>query len=586
MEMEKKNIAIIVLAVALVASGVGNIILALRTTPTPTYNTLVRGTGAGPHTIDPQNCWDSASSDVIIQVCEGLFGYDLNGPATNWLMPRVPVLATGYFWKSDTVLQVTLRQGVMFQDGAVWNSTSAVWNWNRIMLLTNSSGDLPIDSPLAEAASLYFFNMTYNEDGILNGGTPIIASVTAQGAWNITFTLNAPFAPFLDLLCFEGSLMTSPKSTPADRFLNLDEKLVGTGPFTFDSFTPNVDVRFSRFEHYWRPAAGFQKMVFSIIQDPVTLNNAMLGGQLDLISGVIPSLVTTYEQDPNVFVWHITDDLGITGLSYYYLGFNNVLINETMRKAISYAINYTYIIQEMSANLVFRANSPIAPGYGSAYNASVKAATFNLAKARQTLMTEIPYIGSLGLTADNTTTGTNADAWKALDLGDYNYSYNTDNSFRSDLLTPLQNWCEQIGVHVIDNGGTWDDFLTKLYVNHNQLGLYWVGWGPDYLDPFNMLDPLFNPASSSDSAQVDSTYLNSQLELALRTTDQVARDNIYKHIQYYLANVNYPHAFGYHPKLTAIHGADIYGFNYNAMGKFMAYGIYRGPARPTSETVT
>jgi ABC-type transport system substrate-binding protein len=570
--MEKNNIAIIVLAVALVASGVGNIILAVRITPQPTYNTLVRGTGAGPHTIDPVNCWDSASSDVILQVAEGLFGYDL----TDWSMPRVNVLASGYYWQDTTHLQVTLRQGVMFHDGAVWNSTSAIWNFDRIMLLTNSSGDLPLTSPLAEPASLYFFNMTFNEDGIMTGGVPIINSVTAVGAWNITFVLNAPFAPFLDLLCFEASLMVSPKSTPADRFLTLSEKLVGTGPFTFDSYTPNVDVRYSRFEHYWRPAAGFEKMVFSIIQDPVTLNNAMLGGQLDLISGIIPSLVPTYEADPNVFVWHITDDLGITGLSYYYLGFNNVLINQTMRKAISYAINYSYIIEQMSHNLVFRANSPIAPGYGSAYNASVQAADFNLGAARQVLIDAGVVPGGMPVTNNSET------EWTSLTIGSYNYSYNTDNSFRSDLYLPLKGWLEQIGVKVIDNGGTWDDFLTKLYVNHNQLGLYWVGWGPDYLDPFNMLDPLFNPASSSDSAQVDDAYLNSQLELALKTTDQTARDNIYKHIQYYLANVLYPHAFGYHPKLTAIHGSDIYGYNYNAMGKFQAYGIYRGPPRPVA----
>ena len=427
--------------------------------------------------------------------------------------------------------------------------------------------------------------MTYNDDGVMNGGTPIIKSVTAVGMWNITFVLNAPFAPFLDLLCFEASLMVSPKSTPADRFLNLDEKLVGTGPYTFDSYTPNVDVRYSRFEHYWRPAAGFQKMVYSIIQDPVTLNNAMLGGQLDLISGIIPSLVPTYEADPNIFVWHITDDLGITGLSYYYLGFNNHLINETMRKAMSYAINYTYIIDQMQHGLVFRANSPIAPGYGSAYNASVKAATYNLALARQTLIDAFP-----GLTAGLTATNDSSDAaWEAKAtagvFGSYNYSYNTDNSFRSDLLVPLQNWMKEIGVKVLDNGGTWDAFLDKLYVHHDQLGLYWVGWGPDYLDPFNMLDPLFNPASTSDSAQVNDPYLNSQLELALKTTDQTARDNIYKHIQWYLAEVLRPHAFGYHPKLTAIHGADIYGVNYNAMGKFEAYGVYKGPPRPVSETV-
>ncbi|MFX1328664.1 MAG: hypothetical protein ACFE91_11085, partial [Promethearchaeota archaeon] len=37
-------------------------------------------------TIDPQDCWDGASLDVIIQVTETLFAYDYNDP----LMPKVP----------------------------------------------------------------------------------------------------------------------------------------------------------------------------------------------------------------------------------------------------------------------------------------------------------------------------------------------------------------------------------------------------------------------------------------------------------------------------------------------------------------
>jgi peptide/nickel transport system substrate-binding protein len=586
--MEKKNIAIIVLAVALIASGVGNIILAVRVNPTPSYTTLVYGTGAGPHTIDPVNCWDSASSDVILQTAEGLFGYDLS----QWDMPRVPVLATGYYWQDETHLQVTLRQGVMFHDGAVWNSTSAKWNWDRNMLLTNASGALPVTSPLAEPASLYFFNMTYNDDGVMNGGTPIIQSVTAVGAWNITFVLNAPFAPFLDLLCFEASLMVSPKSTPADRFITLSEKLVGTGPFVFQSFTPNVDVRWTRNENYWRPQAGFHTLVFSIIADSVTRNNAFLTGQTDFCAGVLASLLPTYEADKNIFVWHITDDPNafaggpdhsVPGLAYYYLGFNNVLINTTMRKAISYAINYSYIIDQMQSGLVFRANSPISPGYGSAYNASVQAASYNLAYARAVIKDMVPgIVGSL--VANNDTTGANADGWKALNIAAFNYTYNTETAFRVQLYAPLHSWMEQIGVDVVDNGITWDSFLDALYVHHDRLGLYWVGWGPDYLDPFNMLDPLFNPASTSDSAQVDDPTLNSLMHTALQTTDQVARDNIYKHIQYYLANVLYVHAFGYHGKLNAIHAADIYGVNYNAMGKVELYGVYRGPARPAYQT--
>jgi len=563
LKTEKKNVAIIVLSVALVTSCAGNIILASRITPAPTYNTLIRGTGAGPHTIDPVNCWDSASSDVILQVCEGLFGYDLSDPD----LPRISRLATSYWWQDTTHLQVTLRQGVIFHDGAVWNSTSAKWNFDRIMYLTNSSGTLPVDSPLAEPASLYFFNMTYNDDGIMNGGTPIIKNVTTVGTWNISIVFNAPFAPFLDLLCFEASLMVSPKSTPTDRFLNLDEKLIGTGPFTLNSFTPNVTVRFSRWEHYWRPVAGFQKMVFSIIQDPITLSNAMLGGQLDLISGVIPSLLDQYETDPDILVRHVTDDTGIPGLSYYYLGFNNHRINQTLREAMSYAINYSYIIENMQGNRVVRANSPISPGYGERFNSSVKAADFNLAHARQILI-------DAGVVPDTLPVTNNTEAaWEAIHIGTFNYSYNPDNSFGSDLLVSLMNWLNEIGIRVLIN--PFEPPLVYWEINWNTVGIYWVGWGPDYLDPFNILDPLFNPLSASNRAHVNDTWLNAQLALALKTTNDDARNEIYKRIQWYLANSLYPHAFGYHPKIVGVQATDLHGVSYNAFGKFEAYGIWR-----------
>jgi ABC-type transport system substrate-binding protein len=563
LKTEKKNVAIIVLSVALVASCAGNIILASRITPAPTYNTLIRGTGAGPHTIDPVNCWDSASSDVILQVCEGLFGYDLSDPD----LPRISRLATSYWWQDTTHLQVTLRQGVMFHDGAVWNSTSAKWNFDRIMYLTNASGTLPVTSPLAEPASLYFFNMTFNDDGIMNGGTPILKNVTTAGTWNLTIVLNAPFAPFLDLLCFEASLMVSPKSTPADRFLNLDEKLVGTGPFTFDSYTPNVAVRFSRWEHCWRPVAGFQKMVFSIIQDPVTLNNAMLEGQLDLISGIIPSLLDQYEANPDILVRHVTDDTGIPRLSYYYLVFNNHLINQTLREAMSYAINYSYIIENMQGNRVVRANSPISPGYGKGFNSSVKAADFNLAHARQVLI-------DAGVVPDTLPVTNNTEAaWEAMSIGAFNYSYFPDNAFRSDLLVPLMNWLNEIGIRVLIN--PFEPPLVYWEINWNTVGIYWAGWGPDYLDPFNMLDPLFNPLSASNVAYVNDTWLNSQIALALKTTNDDSRNVIYKNIQWYLANSLYPHAFGYYPKIVGVQAADLHGVSFNAFGKFEAYGIWR-----------
>ena len=95
--MEKKNIAITVLIVALLASGVGNIVLVILGGPTPdTLDTSAayrRATSSGPATLEIVDSWDSASNDVLEQVVETYFYYDLTDPN----LPLIMVLATSYF---------------------------------------------------------------------------------------------------------------------------------------------------------------------------------------------------------------------------------------------------------------------------------------------------------------------------------------------------------------------------------------------------------------------------------------------------------------------------------------------------------
>jgi ABC-type transport system substrate-binding protein len=566
--LEKKNVLIAVLLIFLIASGVSLILLASNYRRDVNHHsiiTLIIGTGVSPYTLDPVNAWDSASYDTIDQVCEGLFTYDLTDPA----LTRVNKLAESYWYATPTSIQVKLREGILFHDGTPFNAAAVKWNLDRLNYMINASGEdereypfntvLPGNSPIALPTSLFYF-----PDGI----TPIIKNVTAVGTYNITITLNDAFAPFLDLLCHEAASMLSPSSTPTTRFIELYEDLVGTGPFEFDSFTAGVDIRFSRWDYYWRTPAYCSNLIFAIIPSSTTRNNAMLSHEIDYLAGAIASLIPTFEADPTITVKQFTDDTGIPGLSYYYLGFNNMKISLPWRKAMSFAINYTYIIENMQGNSVLRANSPISPAYGAAYNASANAADYDLLIARQTLI-DAGLAPGLPATGDPTN-----PQWLAANLATFTYSYNWDNQFRSDLYVALENWMDLIGVTILDDGLTWDDFLKKLFINYDKLDLYWGGWAPDYLDPFNMLNPLFNPLSYSNIAQVNDTTLTDLMVLALTIVDDTARNNIYKHIQWYLEESLYPHAFGYHLKIVFVHSAYLGGVTYNAMGKFEAYTIW------------
>ncbi|NVM46304.1 MAG: hypothetical protein HWN79_15445, partial [Candidatus Lokiarchaeota archaeon] len=101
--MEKKNLAITVLIVALLGSGIANILLVVLQPdikPSEPETIYVRATSSGPDTLELVDAWDSASNDVLEQVVETLFFYEL----TDLDLPRINLLAYSYFWEDVTTL--------------------------------------------------------------------------------------------------------------------------------------------------------------------------------------------------------------------------------------------------------------------------------------------------------------------------------------------------------------------------------------------------------------------------------------------------------------------------------------------------
>jgi ABC-type transport system substrate-binding protein len=569
--LEKKNIAITILIVALVASGVGNIVLAILgnppITPAPSANTLVIATSSGPDTLEHVDAWDSASNDVLEQVVETLFFYDLE----DLDLPRINVLAHSYWWVDTTTLQIELKQGILFHDGTPFNAAAAKWNLDRLLYLTNCTGTNP--TTVAQTQSLWMF-----PDGV----TPIIDSVATVGTYNITITLNGDYAPFLSTLTYINAGMVSPTAHSATSFIDLTTgHPIGTGPYKYDKYVPGVEVRFKRWDGYWKKPASFPNVIFSLYSDPTTAHNAYLGYSVDWNRMFDDQNLASYEADPKLEVYRFTVDTGKPSLVYQYMGINNQKYNDTMRRAMAYAINYTYVIDVLRLGNALRGYSAISPGFGAAYNDTIEsgpyAIDYDVAQAR-TLMQSM----SFGVGWDTTLGGTDEALWAAASFLTVPHTYNTGNAFREKFQVVITNWFNLIGITVLDDGVTFNEFLGYLYDDYDHLGVYAIGWGPDYLDPYNMLDPLFNPASSSNSAQVDDAHLNALMASALSETDEGARNIIYKNIQGYLARMQF-HVALYHSLIVYTHGKDIYDVPYNAMGALRLYPIYRGLYPPFNE---
>ena len=566
-KLGKKDFTLLFLSIALIISIIGNGILIFNYPQISTQRdplTLVVGT-YDPTTLEIVDS-DHTSEDTLGQVVETLFTYDLRDPD----LPRINLLAESYWWENSTTLHIKLREEILFHDGTPFNASAVKWNFDRLQYLINATGTNK--GEVAHSRELWMRP---------DRTTPIINNSAITGEYNITIELNGAYGPFLNTLTLIQAGMLSPVTHENDtkRFLTLSDKPVGTGPFIYEHYIPDVEVLFSRWNEYWNHVVYFKTLRYKIYDyyDTNGAHQDMLNGQIDINMLVDEYKLIAYEEDNDIIVERYTDDAGIPGLDYSFLSFNNKKFNQTWRKAFSWALNYSYIFEELLKGTKVRSYSPISPGFGDAYNSSVPFKAIpnsgNITFARM-------VVQSMGF-------GLNLDlyddaAWvaqaRSAPFRSYDYIHNPLNTFMSDLGVAISNWLDLIGV--AQNIWVYDDpmeYYNYIYDRFDLLGISPIafGWGPAYLDPFDMFDPLFNPTSLSNIALVNDTILNSMMTLSLETTDDTARNRIYKDIQGYMAEEGYFHAPLYHSKLYFVHSADLQGFPYNAMGKFQAQGIWR-----------
>ena len=582
--MEKKTLALGLIAIIAVGFGITGVVLFFIEEPAegegalPT--TLILGTMYIVVDLDPQGSWDSASMDVIDQVCEGLLAYDYFDEN----LAIVPQLATGMgtFNPAADEYTILLRDDVTFHDGTHFNATAVKFTWDRMAWALNTTGTNMIDVTIIE--ELYVFPEP--------PGEPIVDTVIINSEYNVTFVLNRPYLAFEALLCFEGSYILSPTSTPADRYLDTaTDDLVGTGPYEYDSTEAAVEVKLHAYEDYYLGKAPIENVIYSEITDSNARNIALLAGDVHWLNDPMWEYYPVFEYEPDIVL-----NESAYGTTIQYLGMNNNLINLTMRKAISQAIDYEYLIDSLTLGHARRLKSPIPEGIAMA-DWSYSPLEYNVTAARL-LMQSMDFGGGWNATYDPDHLDSNLDHdnWRTASFITYKYTYNIGNSFREDMLIYLADALKDIGLKVTNDGMTWGDFLYRLYelqgLDRDMLDIYFVGWIPDYNDPSNYINPLFtNRTVGANGAQYngfqaaiddnrDPYLLNDNVQLlmeaALADTNPVTRATKYSRIQYLLVERDLPWAFCYNPQPADAYTIRLHGIAPHAqkMNRKHVYSMY------------
>jgi peptide/nickel transport system substrate-binding protein len=147
-----------------------------------------------------------------------------------------------------------LQDGVKFTNGAAFTADDAVFSINRVKTDWKPAIKAKMD---------------------------VVAKAEAVSPTELKVTLKNPSNSWLFNMTTRVGAMFS-KTGVGD----LANKPIGTGPYTFTSWTRGDNIVLTRNEDYWGTKPNVKTVTFRYFQDPTAMNNALLTGGIQVISTV------------------------------------------------------------------------------------------------------------------------------------------------------------------------------------------------------------------------------------------------------------------------------------------------------------
>ncbi|MHA2006130.1 MAG: ABC transporter substrate-binding protein [Promethearchaeota archaeon] len=515
--------------------------------------------GLGPNldTFDPievlvNDAFDGHNNMILGQVFEGLFFIEVTSAGESRIVPN---LAIDKEWSNNGInLTCNLRQGVKFHDGTPFNASAVKWNIDRIHRLFNNT----------------FYSLVWQ----LPDGRWIINQTHVINDFTIRFVLNEPFVPLLALLASPTSHIQSPASTPVNNFNDINnDGPVGTGPFIFDHFEVDNNITMAPNTLYWGDKPKIDRLVFRIIHNDTIRRQEMLSKEFSM-TYVVHKNLDPYLDIPELRIREVTNPQNS------YIIMNTKKINTTMRKAVSYAFNYTSYFEEIIFNPAIRCKSPIPKGMLFSNWNDFIVPEYNISTARQ-ILKDANWPGTSDLTVNNNISAGNE--WETITnslspLATYNFTYAYGWWALEQSFILLEKNLKQIGVKLkadIVTPAQWNAMIVEYGgYNRDMFDFTRMGWAADYYDPYNMITPLFsNKKPNVNVCQVNNSQLQQLIDKGLLETNDTARGQIYYDIQKLLIEELFPVVWLQTNTFYEIYLDNVRGLSYPGAGLFFK-GVY------------
>jgi peptide/nickel transport system substrate-binding protein len=259
------------------------------------------------------------SSNVFNRVNYSCFDYLIRLDYANG-GKLTPMLAMSWQRIDDRTLEVTLRQGVKFQDGAPFTADDVVYSFNRI--ITNKDPKLgqanPNFFPFASVEKLDDFRVRF----VGTGTDPIIERRLATPGAQI---IHAKYHQQVGAAEFRV-------------------KPLATGPYRLTELVVGERITFEANRDYWGGAPAAQKVTFRVVPEVATRIAAVTNGEVELITNVPPDQIAALQGRKNLVVKSKT----LTNVHMlYYNGKMAPFDKPAIRQAVNYAIDRKTLIDAL-----------------------------------------------------------------------------------------------------------------------------------------------------------------------------------------------------------------------------------------------
>ncbi|MEF9900972.1 MAG: ABC transporter substrate-binding protein [Pseudomonas sp.] len=397
-----------------------------------------------------------------------------------------------------------LREGVKFHRNKEFTPTREL---NADDVLFTFKRMLDREHPFRKAYPTefpYFTSMSLDKN---------IARIEKIDAMTVTFTLNSVDAAFVQNLAmsfaailsaeYAHQLMTSGR--PSD----INQKPIGTGPFVFQRYQKDSQIRYRGNKDYWDPSqVKIEQLIFSINVDPSVRIQKLRKNECQVTLNPRPADLDSLKRDPNLQVIEKPGfNLGYIAYNVQHKPFDQLQV----RQAMDMAVNKSAIVKAVYQHAGQLAVGSMPPTQWS-YDDTIKDGGYNPDKARELLK------------AAGVKEGSEITLW-AMPV---QRPYNPNAKLMAEMLQA--DW-SKIGFKVKIVSYEWGEYLKRTKDGEHDVTL--IGWTGDNGDPDNWLGTLYSCdaiGSNNYSMWCDPQY-DALVKRAKTVTDREQRTTLYKQAQ-------------------------------------------------------